>query len=202
VLKRSGGTTRAPSRNSTACKPASTKHQPRPDSRREFIALRDLSECLLDAYDFVAQRAYEKFIDRGNLAGDDLADWLSAERELLPKLSADVQDSEKFVYALVSIPGPKSRRISVGIESRWLVVLAHSQGENNTASIRADGVPCDGIVEEFESAPGVSPIACVMELPAEVDPATSTVIRCDKLLGIRMPKFAKPGFEESAGARN
>jgi hypothetical protein len=193
VLKRSGGTTRAHSRNSAACKPASTTHQPwpesrqesRPDSRREFIPLRDLSECLLDAYDFVAQRAYEKFIERGNLTGDKVSDWLSAERELLPKLPADVQDSEKFVYALVSVPGPNSRRISVGIESQWLVVLAHSQKDEGTEAVR-----------------DVSPIACVMELPAEVDPATSTVIRCDKLIGIRMPKIATHGLRELAGARN
>ena len=132
MQKRSGGTTHSHSRNRVAGKAASTGLQPRPQPRRESIPLRDLSDCLLDAYDFVAQRAYEKFVNRGNLGGDYLTDWLSAERELLPKLSADIQDSDNFVYALISIPGSDKRRVSVGIESRWLVVLAHSQNEEST----------------------------------------------------------------------
>jgi hypothetical protein len=33
-------------------------------------------------YDEVAQRAYERFVERGQQHGHDVEDWLSAEREL------------------------------------------------------------------------------------------------------------------------
>jgi hypothetical protein len=34
-------------------------------AQREFVALRDLTDCLLEAYDCIARRAYEKFQNRG-----------------------------------------------------------------------------------------------------------------------------------------
>jgi len=38
----------------------------------------------------VAQRAYELFLARGGSHGDDVNDWLAAERELSPPADADV----------------------------------------------------------------------------------------------------------------
>jgi len=38
----------------------------------------------------IAQRAYELFLARGGVHGDDVTDWLSAERELSPPAAADI----------------------------------------------------------------------------------------------------------------
>src|SRR5271168_4464699 len=54
----------------------------RPAVRRETVARCDLTDCLLQAYEFVARRAYEKFLMRGGESGKELEDWLSAEREM------------------------------------------------------------------------------------------------------------------------
>src|ERR1700728_2652807 len=53
------------------------------ESLREHVALCDLTDCLLSAYDGVARLAYEKFRVRGkDSAGNELEDWLDAESEL------------------------------------------------------------------------------------------------------------------------
>ena len=37
--------------------------------------------------EMIRQRAYEIFIERGGNSGDELSDWLAAEREIMKKLS-------------------------------------------------------------------------------------------------------------------
>jgi hypothetical protein len=92
--------------------------------RRECIGLSDPTDCLLEAYDCVARRAYENFLMQGPRPGGELDDWLNAERELLLGFVINVENTENFVYAMASVPGATAERIVVGIESRWLVILA------------------------------------------------------------------------------
>jgi HSP20 family molecular chaperone IbpA len=87
---------------------------------------------------------------------------------VLPELAAHVSQSDGIVYALASMPGVTAAEISVGVESRWLVILAHSNGS--------------------ERSPAQS--FCVIELPAAVDPALSVAVLSEGLLAIRMPKAA------------
>jgi len=96
------------------------------EAQRECIALSDPTDCLLEAYDCVASRAYEHFLARGSRRGGELEDWLSAEHEMLLELAINVEDAVQFVYALTSIPGATAARLEVGIESRWLVILAQT----------------------------------------------------------------------------
>jgi hypothetical protein len=96
------------------------------EAQRECIALSDLTDCLLEAYDCVARRAYQHFLARGSRLGGELEDWLNAEHEMLLDLAINVEDAVQFVYALTSIPGATAARLEVGIESRWLVILAQT----------------------------------------------------------------------------
>jgi HSP20 family molecular chaperone IbpA len=142
-----------------------------PNARRECVAVCDLTDCLLQAYEFVARRAYEKFLLRGGEPGRELEDWLSAERELLFPISVDIEESEDFVRALAAAPGFSAAEIGVGIEPRWLAIIAYrdSPGEPHPAQVFS-----------------------IHQLPAEVDPARVTMIFSEGLLGIRMPKASKP----------
>jgi HSP20 family molecular chaperone IbpA len=151
--------------------------------RRECIALSDPTDCLLEAYDSVAHRAHQKFLDRGAASGGELEDWLNAERELLPEFPVNVEESGECVYALASFPGVADARVSVGIESRWLVILAHPAAPNR----RAHGTWKDG--------PAVHSV-CVLELPSDVDPSRSIAVLSDGVLGIRMPKCHADGGAE------
>ena len=77
------------------------------------VALCDLTDCLLSAYDGVARLAYEKFRVRGkDSAGNELEDWLDAECELLGQMEVHVAEGGDFV----SVPGYRSADISLGVE--------------------------------------------------------------------------------------
>lgn len=135
---------------------------------REVVALHDLTACLLEAYDCVSRRAYEKYVERGGAPGREMDDWLAAQRELLPSLPTNVKESGDFVYALSSVPGTAAEEIAVGVESQWLVILV---GWNAIE---------DSTTHSF----------CVLELPAKVDPERSIAILSDGMLAIRMKKLS------------
>lgn len=113
-----------------------------PKTLRECLVLGDPTDCLLDAYDCVAARAYENFLAHGPRPGGELEDWLSAERELLLGFQIDLHETEEFIYALASVPGATASRTSVGIESHWMVILVRelSAGFGRADSIARDSV--------------------------------------------------------------
>src|ERR1700689_5646791 len=87
---------------------------------REFVPLSDLTEALLCAYDGVARRAYEKFLDRGARTGSELEDWLDAEHEVLGEMQVDVAESGGVVSGRGGLPGNRSAQGILGIEPRWV----------------------------------------------------------------------------------
>ncbi len=112
---------RAAARKAIAARPRRAFRAP----ERECIALSDATDCLLEAYDVISRRAYDNFLARAPRSGDELQDWVRAERDLLLDFPIHVQESEEFVYALASLPGARAAHLEVGIDSRWLVILAH-----------------------------------------------------------------------------
>lgn len=150
--------------------PANSTPQRQHGPLREYVALHDLTACLLEAYDCVTRRAHEKYIERGGSPGKEMDDWLAAQKELLPSLPTNVKESGDFVYALASVPGATVSEIAVGVESHWLVILVGSNATVHSAT------------QSF----------CVLELPAQIDPERSVAILTDGMLAIRMKKlFAK-----------
>jgi HSP20 family molecular chaperone IbpA len=125
-VKRSVDAQRVQTRHAHAGKrPAEARPQ------RQFIELREVTDCLLDAYDCVAKRAYELFLERGARRGGELDDWLTAERELLPQLPVTIEDSNGVLYAMATIPGSMNVDLSVGLDPRWLVILARRREPMN-----------------------------------------------------------------------
>jgi HSP20 family molecular chaperone IbpA len=106
--------------------------------QRECVTLRDMTDCLLQAYDCVARRAYEIFLERGGKSGGELDDWLSAEQELLGSLAVDLAEGEDYVSALASLPGLSGAEIEIGIDPRWIVILGRRDGENDFAEFYPD----------------------------------------------------------------
>jgi len=94
---------------------------------RRCIVLGDLTESLLQAYEYVARHAYQKFLARGAVPGGELDDWLAAERELLAPITVDFQESEGFIHALAAAPCFSRARVDVSIEPRWLAILAENE---------------------------------------------------------------------------
>jgi hypothetical protein len=184
------------------------------EAQRECIALSDPTDCLLEAYDCISRRAYEHFLAQGPRLGGELEDWLNAEREVLLDLAITLEDADEFVYALTSIPGATGARLEVGIESRWLVILAQTSRpepvRRTELASDAKGIPGLGSAVRCGHAPSLnrsgvgvrrriaagvegirlrSKSACVLELPADVDPERSIAVLSNGLLAIRMPKL-------------
>ena len=178
---------------------------------REFVPLSDLTEALLCAYDGVARRAYEKFMDRGARTGSELEDWLDAEHEVLGEMQVDVAECGGFVSVLASLPGYRSAQVILGIEPRWLLIFGCQECKDRADTpgmvrsldplrgpprmdAAALAVMCVHACREEVSArhadsahPSVN-LFCIQELPAEVDPARCSAILSNGLLGIRIFK--------------
>jgi HSP20 family molecular chaperone IbpA len=168
--------------------------------------LADPTDCLLDAYDCVAQRAYENFLAFGPRPGGELEDWLNAERQLLLNFPIDIQDSPNFIYALASVPGATAARISIGIESRWIVIVVRQSREQmratpaaRRASADAEAIASDQAGRESKADQPSNPdhlleerrakSVCVLGLPGAVDGARSIAVLSEGVLGVRMAKL-------------
>jgi HSP20 family molecular chaperone IbpA len=166
--------------------------KPLPKPARECLTLGDPTDCLLDAYDCVAQRAYDNFLASGSLPGRELEDWLRAERQLLLNFPIDIQETDNFVYALASVPEASAARISIGIESQWMVIVVRQPPAPMRPAL-ADEPPEENKPDARPStnaSPGQrrAKSVCVKGLPCAVDSARSIAVLADGVLGIRMAK--------------
>jgi len=169
----------------------------------EYVSLRDLGDCLLEAYDSVARRAHERFLERGAQAGGELEDWLAAERELLHVLSVHVKETDNAVYALACVPNSNGAGLSIGVEATWLAIVVHADGDgtDGNETIPADmqemfytighdaegGGRCDSAQASERTAAWTRAFS-IQQLPAQVDPMRSVAVFSKGVLGIRMPK--------------
>jgi HSP20 family molecular chaperone IbpA len=162
--------------------------------------------------------AYAKFLDRGAQTGCEVADWLEADHETLGKMQVDIAESEGAVTALASLTGYRSAEVSIGIEPRCLLILGRHEsadradrtdkcladslraprpGDEDSFAHMATQASCEQFPTRSESKDYLaSDPFCMLELPAEVDPARCTAVLSNGLLGIHMPKaVAKSGVE-------
>lgn len=192
------------------------------DSRRQAIPLRDLSECLLAAYEGVSQRAFRIRQSRGAEAGSELKDWKDAERDLLGTMPVDLAESEESFYALASVPGYAAAEISVAVEDSWLLISGYGHSFGDAEPDAAGAMEFDG--PHMMSTRGQSKVAdspceneipplslqgnfcaersfeecvvrrpfCVLELGRKVDASRSSAVVANGMVAVRMAK-ADPG---------
>jgi len=126
-------------------------------------------------------------------------------------MEVHITDSGDFVSALASVPGYRSRQISLGVEPRWLLIFARSGTDEHVEkhlsrqSLDALRGPPPIDVESLNKmcsqATGdqflthrekndrtAAHLFYICELPSEVDPASCTAIVCNGVLGIRLAK--------------
>ena len=109
-----------------------------PKILRECIALSDPTDCLLEAYDCVTKRAYEKFLSCMDAPEKKLEDWLKDERDRLPDIPVSFQEYNDCLYALASVPGAGRLEVSVGIESRWLVIIVDAGSHDYPVTLQSE----------------------------------------------------------------
>src|ERR1700749_5259166 len=102
---------------------------------RATLTFADFTDSLLQAYDGVARRAYQKFVARGARPGSELDDWLTAEHELGAAMQVSIEESATHVYAMVTLSAEQSAEVSVAVEGKWMMVLDSQEFSNQGAPV-------------------------------------------------------------------
>lgn len=72
----------------------------------------------------INRRAYEVFQNRGALSGHALADWLTAERELVWKPAVEVRQRDNQFEVLAALPGVEAKDLDVQVTPEDLLIKA------------------------------------------------------------------------------
>jgi len=94
-------------------------HEDGEKSRSLFMRIGDLAER-------VRQRAFQIFQNRGSRDGNDLEDWLQAERELIWAPEADLVEKDGRFELQVAVPDFDAKEVRVAALPDSLVVSAES----------------------------------------------------------------------------
>ena len=70
-------------------------------------------KALQDTVEMVRQRAFELFEHRGYRPGDELADWVQAERDLFWVPPAELAETDNEVEITVAVPGFEPKEVHV-----------------------------------------------------------------------------------------
>jgi HSP20 family molecular chaperone IbpA len=133
-------------------------------------------EHLNNAYEAIANRAFELFERRGHQHGHDLEDWLRAEEELFLAVPVEITQDEKQSIVKAEIPGFEKKDIKVTVEGNQLLISGtKSKSEGDGSSFKSESR------EEFFR---------VVDLPSETDPAKVEAKLDKNTLTITLPKQA------------
>jgi len=116
-------------------------------------------ERVQEVYDLIERRAYELFESSGYIHGNDVADWLRAESEILRPVPLTITETEAEVIVRAEMPGFKEKDLEVRVEPRRLFIA----GQREQASEAKEG---RALYSERRS----DQIFRAVELPAEIDP--------------------------------
>jgi len=92
----------------------------------QFDILRELEEA-------IGRRAYELFEGRGCEQGQDLADWLRAESDVLQPLPVKVSEYRDRLAVEGQLPGFSAEEIEVSVEPRRLIISGRTSLTNKEA---------------------------------------------------------------------
>jgi HSP20 family molecular chaperone IbpA len=146
-----------------------------------FDRLRALQEA-------IACRAYELFEGRGCEHGQDQADWLRAESEILLPLPIKVSEYEDRLAVEAEFPGFSAQDVEVSAEPQRLIIsgrmnLANDEEAENTFS--------RGILTQNTFQ--------ILDLPVEVDVDHLEATLTDRILNVKLPKLVvgKPSHAQA-----
>lgn len=131
-------------------------------------------------HDRIAARAFALFKGRNGFGDDPLADWLSAERELVWAPAIEVRETDGSVVVQAALPGVDAKDITVDVTPRDVVVKAES-GHQHTQD--------KGTIHRCEFVSGEAFRA--IELPKPIDVAKAKADFQNGMLRITAPIAAE-----------
>jgi len=111
------------------------------ESEAGAMALLQGMEKVTDA---VRERAFGHFLDRGGILGQDMDDWLRAERELVWTPGAEMTEDRNSITLRVGAPGLEPRQIKVTATPNSILIQGHEvhKHEGKDGRTAKDGKVC------------------------------------------------------------
>ena len=170
-------------RESTQVKGPTMKEELTAQKREENVVVKLVPADFLahqrdDIDRMIAQRAYELFERRRCLHGNDVADWLQAEDEIVHGCRHDLRESTDAITLRAEMPSAyPADQLLVSVEP-WRLIVS---GEREVDVSYWDGVKT---CTETRS----QRIFRAHDLPVEVDPSAAKAVLRDNTLEVVMPK--------------
>ena len=143
----------------------------------QFAKLRELEEA-------IARRAFELFEGRGCEHGQDLADWVRAESEMLEPLPIKVSEYRDRLAVEAELPGFHAEEIEVSAEPRRLII----SGGATVTDKEAENIFSREIV--FKSTGILTKhIFRLLDLPVAIDAHKVEATVIGGILNVTLPKL-------------
>jgi HSP20 family molecular chaperone IbpA len=131
-------------------------------------------------YDSIAKRAFEIFENNGRWVGNDLADWLQAESEMLHPVHMEIAETEDALNVWAEVPGFTASELHIQVEENRLTISGnHDSKEENKKGTTIYSERC------------AKEILRSIELPAAVDAAKVDATLKNGVLSIERPKMTQ-----------
>ncbi len=145
-----------------------------------FVKAEHLFEDFAKNTQEIAQRAFERFEQRGFEFGHELEDWFKAERELLKRVPIEIKDADGKLAIRAEVPGFTANDLKVSVEPNRITI----KGETETKSEKKD---VGMIYSECKS----NKVFRTFDLPGQVEADKATATIKDGVLNLVIPKAAE-----------
>lgn len=141
------------------------------------IRIGSLSDEIQQMFDSVARRAFQIFESNGRRFGNDVENWLKAERELFHPAHLDVSESDQGFTVRAEVPGFAAKELEVNIDGHRLTISGkREKHEERKDKKSVYSESCSGQVFR------------VVDLPASVKADDATASLKDGILEVEIPK--------------
>lgn len=124
----------------------------------------------------IAQRAYDLFLQRNGVSDDAVADWLTAEREILWRPQVELREEDGVFTVLAALAGVEPKDVSVDVTDRDAVIKAEAARTSSKTQRR---------VHQSEFAAGR--LFRSVHFPRPVDPGKARAEYRNGLLTLTVP---------------
>lgn len=87
-----------------------------------------LAQFFQEVQESIARRAYELFDARGAEDGQDMADWLRAETEMVHSLNERISDSKDAIAVRANLAAYSADDLKIGLDPRRIIINGRRAG--------------------------------------------------------------------------
>ena len=146
-------------------------------SESQFVRFRELEEA-------IACRAYELFESRGCDHGQDLADWLRAQSEILQPLPIKVSEYQDQFTLEAEVPGFSLEEVEVSAEPQRLIISGRTRLTDQEAKNTFSREILDNSTEILPKH-----TFHLLDMPVEIDPDKVEATLTAGILNVTLPKL-------------